>query len=393
MGRNPNGRLRIFGPYEHGDLWRLHYVRGSGKARRTTYESFASRAEADVAKEASDSIAQGITVSVAFKAFLDAKRAKGVAPSTLTAYEDMLNAIIGHAMAKPVRYLVARGEELYTRCQTWPPGHRWAGEERAVDTHQNALRRARDFARFCIKRKWLRVNPFADVEPVGKRVVGADKVRLTTDESRRLDEWCRDHADNKYAVLTLAYLLLGMRASELCLRCVRDLDDGGDVLRIGKTKTASGQRGLRVPEDLRVMLLALCEGRPADAPIFVNDSGRRLSRSHACRRVQQICEAAKVTKVGPQGLRRTNSSLAAEVSETPLAIARHLGHATGAAPAVTTRAYVDRGSVATARVERVLRVIQGGRFGAGVETEMETGSEIERASDDPPTRKRETSVQ
>lgn len=385
MGRKSDGRLRIFGPYEHGELWRLHYVRGSGRARKTSYESFASRAEADAAKEASDSIAQGITVSVAIRAFLEAKRMKGVSPVTIAAYEDMLNAILGRVMARPVSYLRARGEDLYRQCQVFAPGHRRAGQQRSVDAHQNALRRARDLGRFCVKKKWLRINPFAEVEAVGKRVVGADKIRLTTDESRRLDAWCRQHADDKYAVLTLAYLLLGTRANELCLRNVRDLDDSGDVLRIGKTKTASGQRGLRLPAELRAMLLAICEGRPGDAPIFLNDSGRRLSRSHACKRVWQICKGAGVTVVSPQGLRRTNSSLSVEAGETPLNVARHLGHATGAAPKVTTTNYVDRGTVATARVDRVLRVIQGGR---GVETDMETDPPTDPAGAETSTRKR-----
>lgn len=77
--------------------------------------------------------------------------------------------------------------------------------------------------------------------------------------------------------------------------------------------------------------------------------------------MRECCKAAGVTVVPPQALRRTNATMASEISETPLAIARHLGHTTGAAPAVTTRSYVARGSEDRRRVARTLKVLQGGR--------------------------------
>jgi integrase len=116
----------------------------------------------------------------------------------------------------------------------------------------------RQHPRLVVKRKWRRSNPFAEVEGVGPVGRGADKPRLTVDESRRLQGYCHAHAATDLgAVLTLAYLLLGPRASELVRRNVRDVDDGGRLLWIGATKTTAGRRRPLVPDELAVYLAAI----------------------------------------------------------------------------------------------------------------------------------------
>lgn len=269
--------------------------------------------------------------------------------------------IVGSLMQRPVRALNHRGAELYAATQVKPNG-----KPCAADTHQNALSVAKDFGAFCVKQRWLRVNPFADVEPVGRKVEGADKPRLTVDEARRLQTYCHEHAADLAAVITLAYLLLGSRASELVRRDVRDLDDGGRLLWIGKTKTAAGRRRLLIPEELAPYLVAITGGRPGDAPLFVSEAsrrwpaGRRWSRHMAYNHVRRICAAAKVPTLPPQALRRTQATLATDAGATGLMVAQHLGHATGAAPAVTHRSYVERDAARDAAVQRGLRVLQGG---------------------------------
>jgi len=352
---------RAHGPYKHGDRWRIHIVTSRGGTRSTRYESFDTRAEADAAIEAARDEKQGVTVSQAIEAWLDSKRARGRPEVTISTYRDMLARILGSVMSRPVRYIAGRGAELYAAARVYPDGHAKAGQARAVDTHRNSLGRARDFGRFCTKQKWLRANPFADVEPVGARVVGADKVTLSTDESRRLEAWCIAHGTNQHAVLTLAYLYLGTRASELWKRNVRDIDDAGTVLRVGKTKTAAGRRHFRLPDVLRDLLADLVRDKAPDDPIFTNELGARMGRTTAWERVREVCQAAGVGAIGPQAIRRTSASVAAEAGEMPLAIARHLGHATGDAPAVTTRSYVSRDAATTSSIERRLRVLQGGR--------------------------------
>ena len=109
------------------------------------------------------------------------------------------------------------------------------------------------------------------------------------------------------------------------------------------------------------MLLKLAAGRPPDAPLFVRPDGVRWSRYIARRRVREALEHAGVTVLPPQALRRTHATLATEAGESALAVARQLGHATGAAPAVTGRSYVGRDAAVAAQGDRALRVIQGGR--------------------------------
>ncbi len=97
------------------------------------------------------------------------------------------------------------------------------------------------------------------------------------------------------------------------------------------------------------MLRTLVEGRAPDSPIFTDKTGKRMSRNVARNRVMAACAAAGVTVLPPQALRRTQATLATEAGETSLAVARHLGHAVGAAPKTTTQSYIERDAVTAAR--------------------------------------------
>lgn len=343
-------KARAHGPYRHGKQWRVHFVTGSGANRATSYETFATRAAAEACVEGARSEAQGVTVSQAISDYIADRRAMERKSDTLTSYEKWLRTLLAPLLTRSIRSVSGRGAELYLASTVG----------RRADTHRNFLGAGRRWGTFCVKKRWITANPFAGVDALGARAIGADKVRLTVDESRVLVEWCREHPGDQAAVLTLGYLLLGPRTSELIRRDVRDLDDGGQLLLIGKTKTLAGSRKLRVPDELAELLRELVAGRAPDAPIFTDVNGQRMSRDVARRRVRAVCTAAGVTVVSPQALRRTQSTLATEAGETGLAVARHLGHATGAAPQVTGRSYVGRDAARNAQVERGLRVIRGG---------------------------------
>lgn len=345
-------KVRAYGPYKHGKRWRVHFVASGGGERTTHYETFDTRAAGEAAVEGARDESTGTTVSDAIDQFLAAKRAAGLQLVTTSTYEARLRVLLGPVARRPIRAVTGRGEELYLA----------STGARAADTHHNGLTIGKMWGAWCVRKRLLRANPFDGVEPVGRRVLGADKARLTVDESRQLDAWCRAHPDDPGAVLTLAYLLLGSRSSELTRRDVRDLDDDGRLLWIRATKTAAGRRRLRVPDELRVLLLALRGDRAPGEPLFLNEYGRRLDRKSARRHVRRVCEAAGVPVLSPQALRRTQSTLATEAGETALAVARHLGHATGTAPAVTHKHYIDRDSTESARVERAARAIKGDRW-------------------------------
>lgn len=341
------GGPRVNGPYKHGDRWRCHIVGADGKRR---YRSFETRAAAETYAASARDEAQGVTVTQSIDAFLDAKRAQGRAALTIEAYGTWLRILLAPVLPRPLRAVRSRGSELYAATV--------AG--RRSDTHRNFLVVGHIWARWCVKRRWLKADPFADVEAIGSRRHGADKTRLGVDESRKLMTWCCANSNDVGAVLALGYLLLGARASELTARNVRDLDDNGTLLNIGRTKTSSGERRLRIPAPLDEMLSALSAGRGPEDPIFVNTLGRRMSRSTAKNHVRRACVDAGVTEISPQALRRTQATLATDAGETGLAVARHLGHSTGEAPAVTGRSYVGRDSQIAARGKRALRVLRGG---------------------------------
>lgn len=279
------------------------------------------------------------------------RRAAGLAESTLESYEDRLDALLGPVLRRPIRRVLGRGEELYLAVV----------DGRSADTQQHMLQVGRLWGKWCVRRGLLRVNPFDGVEKIGRRVLGADKARLTVDESRQLESWCLANPGDIGAVLTLGYLYLGSRNSELTKRDVRDLDDDATLLWIRETKTAAGRRRLRVPPELVPLLVALAGGRPSNAPLFAHPDGTRWSRHHARKEVRRVCAAAGVPELPPQALRRTQATIATDAGETGLAVARHLGHSTGAAPAVTGRSYIGRDAAADAKVDRALRVIRGGK--------------------------------
>jgi integrase len=339
----------LYGPYQHGDQWRLHVVTGSGGERKTTYDCYPTRELAEAALAGARSQAQGTTVKDAVDAVLAQMRTNGLAESTIETNEFRLSHFFGlpKNAFRPLRWLTNRGEELYAAAQV----------DRSADTHQAELSLAKQLGELCVKRRWLRSNPFALVEPVGRKTHGSSKPRLRVDESRKLRAYCHSLGIDQHAILTLAYLLLGSRASELVKRDVRDLDDGGRLLWINRTKTIAGTRRLLVPDELRVLLLELTKGKTPDAPLFTKDDGTRMTRHWAYRHVKRICREAKVPELSPQALRRTQSDLATDAGVAAIEIARHLGQTSSV---VTDRSYRDPAVVADAKAERAFRMIAGG---------------------------------
>jgi hypothetical protein len=74
---------------------------------------------------------------------------------------------------------------------------------------------------------WIAMNPLAEVTGVGQRNRGKKQLRI--DEARRLVDMCIREANqgDEAAVGVLTAFLLGLRASEVTDRVVRDLDDEG----------------------------------------------------------------------------------------------------------------------------------------------------------------------
>lgn len=289
-------------------------------------------------------------MKVAVDALLEQMRIAGNATSTIETAEYRLFHFFGlpKNSNRSLRWLLSRGEELYAAAQV----------ERSADTHQAELALAKQVGDLCLKKRWLRVNPFALVEPVGRKTHGSTKPRLRVDESRKLLEYCAGLGTDQHAVITIAYLLLGSRASELVTRDVRDLDDDGHLLWITRAKTRAGDRRLKVPAELRELLLELARGKAPTAPLFTRDDGTKATRHWAYHHVKRICREAKVPELSPQGLRRTQTDMAIDAGATAIDVARHLGHTS---TAVTKRSYLDRTTAQDAQQHRAFQVIAGGR--------------------------------
>lgn len=137
------------------------------------------------------------------------------------------------------------------RCQSLYDAYRTRlkpnGEPIAVDHHRNVLAEAKTFLNWCIEQRYLKANPIAGVQGVGKRRKG--KRQLTRDESRKFLVAAMVEADQgkEMAIAAMVALLMGERAFEILDRQVRDLDDGGRLLIITDGKTSASKRTLEVP--------------------------------------------------------------------------------------------------------------------------------------------------
>jgi len=153
----------------------------------------------------------------------------------------------------------------------------------------------------------------------------------------------------------LTSFLLGLRASEVTDRVVRDLDDNGRLLWIEFGKTKRSRRTLEVPALLRPYLLALGKDRPADAQLISRTiserTGKKRDRHWLLYHVERLCAEAEVPVVCTQSLRGLHASVATEAGATSHVVASALGHSS---PAVTHAHYIDGATARRARTRRVI---------------------------------------
>lgn len=229
----------------------------------------------------------------------------------------------------------------------------------SADTHRNYLSEAKTFMRWCVDRGWLKESPLEKVVGIGRRKQG--KPQLHGDEARKLWGWLLWKAQRKDdTALAVAMLLsMGLRSSEITKRVVRDVDDGGTVLRISKGKTRRSNRAVVIPAPLDALVAQLAKGRDPLAPLFATPEGGHHTKSWLRLALKKrFCDEAGVPYVPPHGLRGTFATLAEEAGEASRAVAATLGHES----TETTHAhYTAPEAVTRARQDRALRAIAGGR--------------------------------
>jgi integrase len=149
---------------------------------------------------------------------------------------------------------------------------------------------------------------------------------------------------------------LGLRSSELLSFRVRDLDEGGTVLLIGRGKTANARRRPEVPDFLRPHLLTLTANHAPEAFIFgARPSGERRLTGYLIRQVHQVCRRASVPLVCAHSLRGLHATLALRQGVSTQAVATALGHGSFA---VTARHYAEPTQLLNTRVRTMLAALR-----------------------------------
>lgn len=352
MGRRPDTRERILGPYPHHRGWRLIVVGADGRRRPVSRES---RAEIDALKAILERKISTIlhTTDTARQAFVEDMTARRLSPRTIEGYEWAITTMWPDA--RPLRALTRDNCEARYRVLM---------AELAVDSHRNALKMAKTFLRWCVSQTWIQSSPLEAVVGKGSRNRGKKQLRI--DEARRLYAHCleRANAGDLGAVGALLCLLLTLRSeSEALALTARDLDDDGHMLVIEDSKTHAGRRTEDVPDELRPALLRLSRGLaegehgpalPPDAYLF----RRRRDRKWLWDEVERLCAEAGVPRVSPHGLRGMHATIARSRGATSRMVADALGHET---TRVTEDHYIEPEQVRREDRLRTMKVLEGGK--------------------------------
>jgi integrase len=305
----------------------------------------AARRGAEIAAQAW--LTGALTVADAIEAYQQAQRDKGNRDGSVEASGIVLRRFFGPVLDRPIATITpARAAELYEQLRTVRSER--TGATLAADTHRNYMLQARSMLGWCCERKWFKTNPLAGVKGVGRRRHGKAQPRI--DEARRLRAVCQAEAakGDDGAVVVLIALLMGLRASEIVTRAVRDLDDQGRVLWVDdnetldfQPKTEAGRRPVKVPALLQPLLRDCSRGKLPGALLFPGKGGAPHWRDWVRRQVRRLCRKAGVPVVCAHALRGTVATAALRGGADPELVARMLGHEE---VSTTLRSYAAPGS-------------------------------------------------
>lgn len=360
----------MLGPYQESRGWRVIELHASGKRTSTLCETEARALRYKEILEA-DLVREDHTTETALEAYKRHLADKGTQAHSV--------AVVGWFVEQFFPISIPLALLSSTRCDRLYEDLRGRVSEKtkrpyAVDTTRKALKHARSFLAWCVKQNWLRENPCAAIEgigrlrPRGKSLGQAGNELGTMREARAWYAKALElaHAGDDGAVAALMALLLGMRASEIVGSRVAALDDveaPGDTLWIACAKTPAGRRRLEVPDALRPLLLARADGRPEDAFLLASRS-RGESRPHrrtwVIAQVHRICDLAEVQRVTAHSLRGLLATLTAERGTAGHAIAQMLGHADLDTAQTARVHYAQPGAFEAGGRRRGLVVLNGG---------------------------------
>ena len=351
------GGARVLGPYPVGD-GRFRVVVFTREGERAD-EVCATEEEAQAFRLAAlAELAQPCeTVEKAIDAYKAHQIDKGNKEKSYRETERRMRSFFGPVLGRSLDMLTEKwARDRYTEFR----------KPLAPDSQLNTLAQAKSLMAWCDKQGWLPSgSPLRNVEPVGTRRQG--KPQLRVDESRRFLSKALELGD-RGSVAAACCLILGLRPGEVVGRVARDVDDGGRLLWVPKSKTKAGKRRVEVPEPLQALLEALAASwpdetskRPED-PLFGRKSKKGRIWAHTLtwmrKQTRKLTTAARVPYVPPHGLRGTHATIALGAGASGHVVAATLGHET---PRITREAYAKPEATSDAANREVLRVLAGGK--------------------------------
>ena len=357
----PPSAMRIEGPFRHGSGYRCRVLTASGPRwapTRPTRDHAYKLAEQVVLLALQDG---QLSVRQALDEYGRYQTEKGNRPGTIVTSGHVLKRFFGSFLDSPIHKVTPqKGRDLYDRLRAGK-GER-TGEPISPSTHRGYLAQAKTFLGWCAERGWLRSNPLDKVKPVGKKNHG--KPQLTINEARLLYGFCLREAErDDGALAVLLALAMGMRAGEIVSRTVRDLDDGGRLLRVMPNealgflpKTNRSKRAVPVPQVLQPLLLARTRHKLPGALLLVAEGGGAHWRDWVSEQTRRLCRLTGVPVVCAHSLRGVASTAAVEAGVAVEAVASLLGHESSR---MTRQSYIAPGTLEKATQDHAQRVLAG----------------------------------
>lgn len=358
--------VRILGPYAESGGWRCKIKTSAGQRSaplgRTEREALrlAERVAADLARLGGLTIRDSIDVLVAEKSQNGARQATldGTRRALVVFWRELLDGPISRVTERSA-------QQQYDRLRQGVDPR--TGRQLSVDTQRCYLKHGKAWARWVIKQGWLRgPSPLDGIQAVGRRRRG--KPQLTRIEVSKLISTCLEVATDGDlgAVAVLLAIFMGLRASEVLSRVVRDIDaaedpDSGEQIQVlhvcdreeldFRLKTGESARSPAVHPLLQPLLAKLAAGKEPTDPLFPGRLGGQRRRQWLWVEVKRFCTLSKVPVVSPHALRGTLATQAGAAGVRLDLISAVLGHGS---TSITQQHYLRPGTLDRAQRERGL---------------------------------------
>jgi integrase len=346
--------------------FRVHVFDG----RTTKKHSFATETEAERARQRfTEELAarREATVAQLIEAYMEHQRVvKANRDSTANQTEQRLLRFFEDTLGLFARSITPpRAEALYREHVNRVS--RNSGKTLSAATQQCDLRRARSLYAWGMKHNLVHTNPFTGVELVGRAKRG--KKQFTVDEARRYVKAAIARFEDKgdrLAIASVIVMTTGARASEVMLRTVGELDQGGTVLLVREREAEGNDAGatiknrlaareLVIHPPLRQYVASLAVGRPSSALLFRGQGTNPTSANAVLRaKIRRICIEEGLPIVTTHSFRGLRATMEYRKSRDAGAVAELMAHSDFR---MTENAYLDPAVAERTRQEACAEVL------------------------------------